>query len=185
VLACPRSVYQGKEAAEIRIWGRRRLLILERLIPIARSFTWRLMGSGLPSFLTADLGPMRFTLGLSGWSANDWSNTARFDLLSPRQSVSVETVRTVQAKLADMWLGDAGAIAAACGLDSPTVVSALGLLVQQGRAIYDLEKGVWPPRADARAVAVRQPAVCVTRGRSGDRHAARRVGQDHQQTSDA
>jgi hypothetical protein len=146
VLACPRSVYEGKEAAEIRIWGRRRLLILERLIPIARSFTWRLMGSGLPSFLTADLGPMRFTLGLSGWSANDWSNTARFDLLSPRQSVSAETVRAVQAKLADMWLGDAATIAAACGLDNPTVVSALGLLVQQGRAIYDLEKGVWRHR---------------------------------------
>ncbi len=146
VLACPRSTYEGKDEVEIRIWGRRRLLILERLIPIARGFTWRLMGSGLPSFLTADLGPMRFTLGLSGWSANDWSSSARFDLLEPRRPVSGDTVRAVQAQLAQMWVTDAGALADACGLDRPTTLSALTLLTQQGRAIYDLDKGVWRHR---------------------------------------
>jgi SWIM zinc finger len=146
VLACPRSVYEGKDEIEIRIWGRRRLLIMERLIPIARSFTWRLMGSGLPSFLTADLGPMRFTLGLSGWSANDWSNTARFDLLEPRRTVSADTLRTVQAKFGQMWVTDAGTLAEACGLDRPTTLSALTLLTQQGRAIYDLDKGLWRHR---------------------------------------
>ena len=146
LLACPRSVYEGKVEAEIRIWGRRRLLILERLIPIARSFTWRLMGSGLPSFVTADLGPMRFTLGLSGWSANDWSNTARLDLLAPRAPVSTETLQTVHAKLADMWVADVNGLAAAAGLDRPTTLSALTLLTQQGRAIYDLEKSVWRHR---------------------------------------
>lgn len=146
VLTCPRSTYEGTTEAEIRIWGRRRLLILERLIPIARGFTWRLMGSGLPSFMTADLGPMRFTLGLSGWSANDWSNTARFDLLAPRGSVSGETLRVVQAKLAEMWVADIGALAAATGLDHPTTLAALTLLTQQGRTIYDLEKGLWRHR---------------------------------------
>jgi len=131
---------------EIRIWGRRRLLILERLIPIARSFTWRLMGTGLPSFLTANLGPMRFTLGLSGWSANDWSNTARFDLLEPRRTVSADNLRTVQGKLGQMWVADEAALADASSLDRPTTLSALTLLPQQGRAIYDLDKGVWRHR---------------------------------------
>jgi hypothetical protein len=145
-LVCPRSIYEGGQEVEIRIWGRRRLLILERLIPIARGFTWRLMGSGLPSFLTADLGPMRFTLGLSGWSANDWSNTARFDLLSPRAAVSAETVRTVHAKLGEVWVADVDAIAKAAGFDRPTTLSALTLLTQQGRCIYDLDKGVWRHR---------------------------------------
>lgn len=146
VLACPRSIYEGRDATEIRIWGRRRLLILERLIPIARSFTWRMMGTGLPSFITADLGAMRFTLGLSGWSANDWSNTARFDLLSPRGTVSPEALRNVQGKLSQSWVSDADALATACGLDRPTTISALTLLTQQGRTIYDLDKGVWRHR---------------------------------------
>jgi SWIM zinc finger len=146
VLPCPRSTYDGKDPVEIRIWGRRRLLILERLIPIARSFTWRLMGTGLPSFITADLGPMRFTLGLSGWSANDWSNTARFDLLSPRQSVSADTLRTVQSQLSQMWLADADTLTRASGLDRATTITALSLLTQQGRVIYDLDKGVWRHR---------------------------------------
>ena len=146
LLACPRSVYEGTEETEIRIWGRKRLLILERLIPISRSFTWRLMGSGLPSFVTADMGPLRFTLGLSGWSANDWSNTARFDLLSPRALVSSETLQTVHAKLSDVWVAEVDHLAAAAGLDRPTTLSALTLLTQQGRAIYDLERGVWRHR---------------------------------------
>lgn len=145
-LACPRSVYEGTQDAEIRIWGRRRLLTLERLIPIARGFTWRLMGSGLPSFLTADLGPMRFTLGLSGWSANDWSNTARFDLLAPRAPVSTDVVRTVHARLGDVWLADVDTLANTCGFDRPTTLSALTLLTQQGRCVHDLDKGVWRHR---------------------------------------
>ncbi len=149
-LACPRSRYLGQEEADIRIWGRRRLLILERLIPIARGFTWRLMGSGLPSFMMADLGPMRFTLGLSGWSANDWSNTARFDLLAPRNAVPADVLRTVHGKLAEVWVTDIDSLAAACGLDRPTTLSALTLLTQQGRCIYDLDKGFWRHRELAR-----------------------------------
>jgi len=35
IVSCSRSCYQGDSAREIRIWGRRRLLILERLLPVA------------------------------------------------------------------------------------------------------------------------------------------------------
>ena len=66
-------IAEAKEAQEIRVWGRRRLHVLERLIPIAKKFTVYLLGNGMPSFYVADLGPMSFTLGLSGWTANDWS----------------------------------------------------------------------------------------------------------------
>ena len=50
-LDCPRSPHDATAPTrEIRIWGRRRLLILERLIPVARSFRVELMGTGMPSF---------------------------------------------------------------------------------------------------------------------------------------
>ena len=56
--------------------GAPRLHVLERLIPVARRFTVHLLGTGMPSFFVADLGDMSFTLGLSGWTANDWSRPA-------------------------------------------------------------------------------------------------------------
>jgi hypothetical protein len=72
-IVCPRSIYRGAAASEIRVWGRRRLHVLERLVPVARKVTVHLLGSGMPSFWVADLGDLSFTLGLSGWTANDWS----------------------------------------------------------------------------------------------------------------
>ncbi|HEY9702433.1 MAG TPA: hypothetical protein V6C58_08305, partial [Allocoleopsis sp.] len=86
-LICPRSIYTGNTPQEIRIWGRRRIHILERLIPVAKKFTVHLLGTGMPSFYVADLGDMSFTLGLSGWTANDWSTSGNFDLLAPRGDV--------------------------------------------------------------------------------------------------
>ncbi|MFX5595360.1 hypothetical protein ABTD92_22145, partial [Acinetobacter baumannii] len=54
-LVCQRSLYQGHDAAEVRVWGRRRLLALERLIAVADRFSVMLMGTGLPSFWIAHL----------------------------------------------------------------------------------------------------------------------------------
>ena len=53
---------------EIRVWGRRRLFILERLLPRAKRVRVFLLGSGLPTFWVVDLGDLSFTLGLSGWT---------------------------------------------------------------------------------------------------------------------
>ena len=102
-IVCGRSIYEGTEAHEIRVWGRRRLHILERLISVARKFTVHLLGTGLPSFYVADLGDMAFTLGLSGWTANDWASAGNFDLLAPRADVDDMTKRRVFAGLKETW----------------------------------------------------------------------------------
>ncbi len=145
-LVCARSIYQGAEATEIRIWGRRRLMILERLIPIARSFTVHLLGSGMPSFYVADLGDMSFTLGLSGWSANDWSRLGNFDLMAPRGEVSPETAKRVFDALRENWVEKPQSLAQRLGLDTKTVLAALGTYTQAGRAIFDLQRGVYRVR---------------------------------------
>ena len=49
------SIYLGDEAQEIRTWGRRRLFLLEGLLPLANKITIHLLGTGLPSFYIADL----------------------------------------------------------------------------------------------------------------------------------
>ncbi|MBU0554015.1 SWIM zinc finger domain-containing protein [Myxococcota bacterium] len=143
---CPRSIYEGDTPQEIRVWGRRRLHILERLIPIADYFTVYLLGTGLPSFYIAHLGDMAFTLGLSGWTANDWSTAGNFDLMAPRAEVDALTSASVFEALKADWRAAPDDLARKLGLDRAVVLGALGTLTQAGRAIYDLEQGVYRAR---------------------------------------
>jgi hypothetical protein len=149
-LVCNRSIYKGKEQHEIRIWGRRRLLLLERLIPIARSFTVSLLGSGLPSFFQADLGDLTFTLGLSGWTANDWSRVGNFDLMAPRAEVDSLTVDRVLHELKKVWFSSTNDLGRRLQIERATVLGALGILSQAGRVIYDLKNDVYRLRELAR-----------------------------------
>ncbi len=75
--------YDGPAGEPIRIWGRQRLLVLARLLPLAERFDVYLLGTGLPSFWVAQMGEMRLTLGLSGWTTNDWTRGSALDLLAP------------------------------------------------------------------------------------------------------
>ncbi|WP_058912536.1 hypothetical protein [Entomohabitans teleogrylli] len=147
VLTCPRSLYSGDQPREIRIWGRRRLHILERLIPVANRFDISLLGDGMPSFWVADLGDMRFTLGLSGWSANDWSGQGNFDLLAPRQQVDNQTLERVYQALSASWAESSASLAARLGLDEDVVKAALAGYSQHGQVLYDLGKDVYRIRA--------------------------------------
>jgi hypothetical protein len=142
-IVCPRSIYQGATAEVVRVWGRRRLHILERLIPMAQKFTVHLLGDGMPSFYIADLGDLSFTLGLSGWTANDWSRVGNFDLLAPREEVDLLTRRQVFDTLKANWLMTTDALAAKLRLERKVVMAALGAYMQAGRVVYDLNKDVY------------------------------------------
>jgi hypothetical protein len=145
-VACPRSIYEGATSHEIRVWGRRRLHILERLIPMAKRFVVHLLGTGMPSFYVADLGDMAFTLGLSGWSANDWSTAGNFDLLAPRAEVDEFTKRRVFEGLKQTWYATPDQLADRLAMPRAAVLGALGAYTQAGRAIFDLYKGVYRVR---------------------------------------
>ncbi len=145
-LNCPRSPYLGNDPQEIRVWGRRRLLFLERLIPIAKKFTVHLLGTGLPSFYVADLGDMSFTLGLSGWTANDWSQAGNFDLMAPRADVDEGTKQQIFNALKENWAETPDTLAKRLKLDRSLVLGALSAYTQAGRAIYDLNKQVYRVR---------------------------------------
>ena len=142
-LVCSRSIFKGNKASEIRVWGRRRLMVLERLLPIARKFTVTLLGTGMPSFYVADLGDMNFTLGLSGWTANDWSKQGNFDLLAPRQEVAPMTQQKIYMALRENWSESAYSLANRLQLTEAEVKGALAAFTQAGRVIYDLDKQVY------------------------------------------
>jgi hypothetical protein len=145
-IKCARSVYEGNEAKEIRIWGRRRLLLLERLIPVAQSFKVVLLGSGLPSFYIADLGDMNFTLALSGWTSNDWSRLGNFDLLAPRAEVDGMTMQKVFMGLREKWFEKPDSLAARLNLDQKVVLGALSSFAQAGKVIYDINNNTYRVR---------------------------------------
>ena len=142
-IVCARSLYTGTTRQEIRTWGRRRLLILERLIPVARKFTVHLLGTGLPSIYIADLGDMNFTLGLSGWTSNDWSHAGNFDLLAPRLPVSDAVKQRVFTELQESWLATPAQVAERLHLSPAEAAGALSAYTQAGRVMYDLNSKVY------------------------------------------
>ena len=145
-LICARSPYTGTEEQEIRVWGRRRIHILERLIPITKKFTVHLLGTGMPSFYIADLGDMSFTLGLSGWTANDWSNSGNFDLMAPRTEIDRWTKQHIFNSLKENWAENPYDLAKRLNMNPAVILGALGAYTQAGRAIYDLNKQVYRVR---------------------------------------
>lgn len=76
------AVYNGNQKREEKIWGRRRWLVIEELIPLSKAFYVRLLGFGMPSFIRADMGDMQMTVGFSSWSSNDWVKGTAFNLMA-------------------------------------------------------------------------------------------------------
>ncbi|NQW39955.1 MAG: SWIM zinc finger family protein [Cyanobacteria bacterium] len=75
--------YSGSEPRTIKVWGRRRLRVLRELLPLASDLTVRLVDSGMPSFWSIEMEGITLTIGLSGWTAQDWAGKARFSAFTP------------------------------------------------------------------------------------------------------
>lgn len=142
----PTSVWEGPSRRSVRLWGRDRLATLARLLPVAQRVDLHLADSGMPSFWVLDLGEATFTLGLSGWTDNDWTQGASYALLSRRLAVSPADLAAVQRALAQRRFGTDLALAQDAGCGVQTARSALSYLCQGGRAMYDLAGGVYRQR---------------------------------------
>ena len=134
--------YDGANPVSIRTWGRNRLLTIDRLLPVTQRVDVFLAGSGLPSVYVFDLGGIVFTLGLSGWTDNDWSGgTQKFDLLTRRLTVkSAELFATYEALKERRFAHDT-TLSHQTGLGLEKTRSALSYLCQIGRAMIDLGGG--------------------------------------------
>ncbi len=135
--------YEGERKEEIKVWGRRRLMVLARLLPIADRFEVHLLGSGMPHIWVAHLGEMRFVLALSGWTANDWTSGGNLQLLSGTWQPTPSAVERSATFLRGERTASAGEIAAATGQDEGAVKAAMHRLCEQGQAIYDFSAGAY------------------------------------------
>lgn len=131
--------YDGPGGEPIRIWGRNRLLTLARLLPLIERVDVHLLGTGLPSFWVARMGEMRFTLGLSGWTANDWTRTSALDVLSPPVTPSAALIETLRNSLRDARSADFLRLASEAHAEPAECAAGLNHLAHAGQMIYDLD----------------------------------------------
>jgi hypothetical protein len=116
------------------------------------------------------MGEMEFTLGLSGWTANDWSRAGQFDLLAPRAAVSTEAVEMVLGTLGREWSANSQTLATRLGMERKDVLGALVAGTQAGLVVRDFTGDVWRSRALSR-----EPLPLESLRFSNEREAAART----------
>jgi hypothetical protein len=140
VIATSAGPFTGRQPALVRIWGRRRLSLLRRLLPFVETVDIHLLGSGLPSFYVLRAGAVTFTLGLSGFTAANWSQAVGFDQLLPRDrgAAAAKVLAAVLKRLGEVWVASADDLAAATKKPVAEVRAALQVACQHGQVMYDL-----------------------------------------------
>lgn len=142
VIEATAGAYAGRKAEVIRVWGRRRLMLLRRFLPFAESVEIHAVGTGLPSFWVLRGGAFTLTLGLTGFTAANWSQALLFDILLPRPGGGADGI--VKASLDHLkthWHDTAQGIADAIRQPVAETRRALQAACQQGLAMYDLAAG--------------------------------------------
>jgi hypothetical protein len=127
------------EPRSIRTWGRRRLRLIEPLLPFAESVEIYLKGRALPSFYAVKLLGMTFVLGLTGWSSQRWAESASFELLTSRGGEDPDLVARTVHWLALRYHATIDELGRELGVPKEIAVRLLERLCKLGRAVYDVE----------------------------------------------
>jgi hypothetical protein len=146
VIREPLHKFIGSQPTEIRVWGRRRLMALDNLLAYAEDVQVRLLGTGMPSYWSVQLDGHRFDLGISGWTKNDWSRAARFDLLSSTGAVSPGDVEQAAEILSKRLFLTPEELATQADMPREAATVALQRLCREGRAMYDFSTPPCPKR---------------------------------------
>jgi hypothetical protein len=135
--------FEGSRAETVRVWGRDRLRVLARLLPLLDGADVYVLGTGLPSFWVVRMGEMRLLLGMSGWTSNDWTGSTALDQLAP----PVAVVDTDLGKIAAAFQADPAQsfdrLRTATRLADATLAAGLNRLALLGQVIHDLPVGVY------------------------------------------
>ena len=143
VIECGAGIYTGKQSKVIRVWGRRRLMLLRRMLPLVDEVEVHLTGSGLPSFWVLRAGQMTFTFGLTGFNASNWSQAVNFDLLLPREPSETGELKKMVKHLSKSWSGDRAELAKATQADAEKMLSQLQQGCQDGQLMFDIADNVY------------------------------------------
>lgn len=143
VISDPHSCFRGAVEREIRVWGRRRLLLLKDILPDATAVQIGLIDSGMPTFWTVHLAEITLQLGLSGWTNLDWASRARFAAFLPSNEISDNQLTRTAALLKSHVTLSASTLASELGYPIKEASTALRQLCAAGKAMYDPELGAY------------------------------------------
>jgi hypothetical protein len=129
-----------EEQRVIRTWGRKRLRLLEPLLPYADSVEIYLKGRALPSFYAVRLPGITFLLGLSGWTANQWTGTGGFDLLADDAPAAPRLFSRGLKLLQKQYAVSVEGLAKKLDIPRAAANGVLMRLCRQGRAVYDVQR---------------------------------------------
>lgn len=129
--------YDGAAPEEIKVWGRRRLMVLARLLPLAERVEVQLLGTGMPSIWTVHMGEMRLVLALSGWTANDWTGGASLELLAGDARPDARAVDLLTKHLSDVQRATLAELASHVSVPRDVLLGSLHLLAKQGQVVFD------------------------------------------------
>ncbi len=131
------SEHNYDEPRVVRTWGRRRLQLLEPLLPYAEHVDVYLKGRALPSFYAVRLPGVTFLLGLTGWTDQRWTGSGGFTPLAGDEDAGLLTAAGERLRQATSLRADE--LAAALGVGKDVAVRLLARLCRQGRVLYDIE----------------------------------------------
>jgi hypothetical protein len=130
-------IFEGETQPEIRLWGRRRLMVLNDLLPYTDKVQVKLLGTGMPSYWTIELDGHRFDIGLSGWTDNDWAKKGNFDLLASTGNNTNIDIQKVEQILIKNLSTNPTEVAEIMKTDRISATYALQELCKNGQAMYD------------------------------------------------
>lgn len=133
------AAHNYTERKVTRVWGRRRLKLIEGLLPFAESVQVYLKGRALPSFYAVRLAGMTFLLGLSGFSDASFTSSGGFDLLHDSAADDDALLPAALDLLRRDYHRSAGEVGAALAIDESLATRLLSRLCRQGRVMFDVE----------------------------------------------
>jgi hypothetical protein len=135
--------YQGETTETIRIWGRRRLAVLKDILVGTDRVKVHFLGSGMPSFWTVLKDDVELTIGLSGWSSNDWASKAKFSAFIPTANVDETQIPLALEFLTKNGSITTGELSKGLSVTIPQASVLLQKLCLQGKAMFDPARNLY------------------------------------------
>ncbi len=133
------TAHNYTEKKVTRVWGRRRLKLIEGLLPFAESVQVFLKGRALPSFYAVKLPGMTFLLGLSGFSEASFAGTGGFDLLADTAAEDDALLDPAIERLRREYSCSIPELAESLNVGKDRATRLLVRLCRQGRCMFDVE----------------------------------------------
>jgi hypothetical protein len=101
------------------------------------------LGSGMPSFWTVIKDGVELTIGLSGWTSNDWASKAKFSSFIPTTNVKEELIPLALEAVTKSGSTTTADLAKTLSVSVGVASVLLQKLCLQGKAMYDPDRNLY------------------------------------------